>query len=236
MTPSALRRATTALLRNPSSSALKAPPLGDVMQLVLLRLGNSGRYARQVEGELTVDGGERVPLSMLVYSGGKPKHRVLRMTIPLGNFQAIRSASTIHVKAKGELDEHLALSQLDSVMKVMDECVADLRRVWNVREDEDAPSPLSKPAEGSLAGLFRAEDYPQVAITENQQGSVRFAVLIDEEGRAADCTVIETSGAASLDAQGCAIIQERARFKPAVGPDGKPAKDSAVQRVRWVLR
>jgi len=66
-------------------------------------------------------------------------------------------------------------------------------------------------------------------------GSVAFVLLIDEEGKVADCTVTETSGVASLDAQSCAIVKERAKFKPATGLDGKPSKSSYFQRISWRL-
>ena len=65
--------------------------------------------------------------------------------------------------------------------------------------------------------------------------SATFVLLIDETGRVADCTVIETSGVASLDAQTCGAVKLQARFKPAIGLDGKPAKDGVVQRVSWIL-
>lgn len=71
------------------------------------------------------------------------------------------------------------------------------------------------------------------AIYEQQSGTVRVALLIDEKGRIADCAILDTSGTPVLDAQTCAILKERARFKPAIGPDGKPAKDGYIQRITW---
>jgi hypothetical protein len=62
---------------------------------------------------------------------------------------------------------------------------------------------------------------------------VTLALLIDETGKIADCTVIGTSGAASLDTQSCGMLKDRARFKPAIGLDGKPAKGSFIQRITW---
>jgi outer membrane biosynthesis protein TonB len=114
----------------------------------------------------------------------------------------------------------------------MDECVADLRQVWNVW-DPNGPSKLKQAPKGNVNGLIRSEDYPGIALLQNQQGSLQFVLLIDEGGRVADCTIVETSGVASLDAQSCAILQDKARFTPAIGLDGKPAKSSYFQRVTW---
>ena len=67
-------------------------------------------------------------------------------------------------------------------------------------------------------------------------GAVSLALLIDEQGKVADCTVTQTSGVAALDAQSCAIIKERGKFSPAIGHDGKPAKSSWLQRINWALQ
>ena len=60
-------------------------------------------------------------------------------------------------------------------------------------------------------------------------------LLIDEAGKLANCMVVGTSGYASLDAQSCAVLKERAKFVPALGIDGKPTKSGILQRIRWQM-
>ena len=91
-------------------------------------------------------------------------------------------------------------------------------------------------AKGDLMGLFASDDYPTQAILEGGTGSVEIVILIDEQGKAADCTVVETSGVPVLDAQACAVIRQRARFTPAVGLDGKAAKSAFRQRITWKIQ
>ena len=74
-----------------------------------------------------------------------------------------------------------------------------------------------------------------MAVDRAQGGIVEFALLVNEAGRIADCTVIASSNAPSLDAQSCAILVERARFQPAVGVDGKPVKDAVTSRITWKI-
>ena len=119
---------------------------------------------------------------------------------------------------------------------MMNSCVADLRRVWNVKGSEDSEDAVREDAKGNLRRLFSWEDYPSEALAMGEGGSVRIALLVDEVGKVADCSVMETSGVAVLDAQSCAVVKERARFKPAIGKDGKPAKDAFIQRIRWRLQ
>lgn len=84
-----------------------------------------------------------------------------------------------------------------------------------------------------LRGYFNANDYPGLAIRQEQSGLVEFALLIDETGKVADCTLIKTSGVAALDAQSCAVIKRRGAFLPALGLDGKPVKAATTHRIGW---
>lgn len=220
---------------------LKQPALGDVMQVLVVRGGGGGRFAEQVDAKISIDGAAPVAKSMLSYASKKAKQRALLLNMPLTDFARVRAAKTLTIDAGSRLDETFALKGLEPLMNVMDQCVADLRSAWNV--SHSAPSGDVKGASvspqlaqgpiGNLQGLLSSDDYPGIAMDRMAQGTVAFALLIDEQGKVADCTITQTSGVASLDAQSCALVTQRARFKPAIGRDGKPAKSSWLQRVTW---
>jgi protein TonB len=75
--------------------------------------------------------------------------------------------------------------------------------------------PGEQPAKGNIRTLFSSDDYPADAQRNGEQGSVRARLDIDKRGRVHGCTVIESSGHASLDLATCRILQNRARFSPA---------------------
>jgi TonB family protein len=214
---------------------LKAPAIGDVVQVAIIRKAPS-RRAVQLAGRIRIDGGTPVEISMLAHSPAGSGFRAYLINMPSSQFALVRQASELSVK--GELlDVRLSLSQMAPLMKLIDECVAGLRRVYNVTDPAAGESsPLPRRARANLARLISNDDYPVAALSGEQSGVVRFVLLIDEAGRVADCTVTGTSGVATLDAQTCAILKERARFEPAVGTDGKPAKDAVSARIVWAIR
>lgn len=220
---------------SPLFLVLKSPPLGDVIQVGVVRPERASG-AVQVDGQMTFDNRAPLPVSMLAYTVNEQNHRGYLANLPVQHFAPARTATVIAIRAKGRLDESFAISGLQPLMKVMDRCVADLRRVWNIDQENRAASPLKEWPQAEIRGLFRGGDYPAQAMYKNQSGTARLVLLVDERGRVADCTVIETSGAASLDGQSCAILTKRARFKPAIGLDGKPAKGSFIQRIGWETR
>lgn len=228
---------------------LKAPPLGGVLQIGIVRKGKMST-ANQVDGEILFDANPPIRTNLLEFGAKELGQRALLVNLPLPELAPMRQASVIRIRARmdnapsigtrisagtSRTDEQFALAQMGSLLKVMDKCAVDLRRVWNIT-GVDQPSPnLKAPPSSDLSGVFSSEDYPAIALNKDYQGRVGLALLIDEAGRLADCTVIETSGVASLDAQSCIIIKQRARFKPAIGLDGKPAKGGYTARISWKI-
>lgn len=217
--------------QEPLMLVLKQPTEGEIVQLAIIRKGSgSGMFANQLNGKIRVDDGPTVAASMIRFTAKARGEQVISTNLPFTQFAALRKGQALAISA-GAVNVSLQLTSVEPLMKLMDECVVELRKLWNA--DEAAADRIKQPVVGSLAGLFRFDDYPGIAIEQSKGGTVGLLVLINEQGRVADCTVIETSGVAALDSQSCAVIAERARFKPAIGVDGKPAKSTFRQRVTW---
>lgn len=210
---------------------LKAPAVGDVMQVAVLR-ETAPDGPHQVDSTVTIDGGRPLRTSLLMYTPKGSRERVYLLNMPPDRFAPVRQAKTLSIRSEG-LNESFELSAMTPLLKVMDDCVADLRRVFNVVPPGPDDSRFRSRAKANLAKLFSSGDYPAVAIIKGQTGIVGFALLIREDGRVADCTIVSTSGVPALDSQACALLKNRAKFEPAVGLDGKPAKDSVVGRIVW---
>ena len=119
------------------------------------------------------------------------------------------------------------------MIEEFDNCLANLRQVWNVGAPFTAR--IARPAQSRrpLRDLFRSTSYPQQAMMEGNTGRVGLALLIDEAGKVRDCMIEETSGYATLDTMSCYTITTHARFDPAIGADGKPVKSASFHRINW---
>lgn len=215
----------------PLHLVLKSPALGEVMQLSVMRKGNRS-IAAQVDAKITLDDSSPIATSMLMIGARKDKLTIYQINMPSSEFARVSEAKSLAIDAPG-LDVSFALSDMKPLLKIMDECVVDLRRAWYVKDVNGTTSALATRATANLAELITDRDYPTVALTQGQSGTVGFVLLINEKGRVADCTVTQTSGIASLDAQSCALLTERAQFTPAMDVDGKPARDAVSARILW---
>ena len=210
---------------------LKASPLGDVMQLAILRRGN-GNGAWAFDARLQIDDRPALSTSLLVYDSGKSGLTINRINLRANEFGPFREAKTVSIRSPG-LNETLALSSLGPLLKTMDRCLVDLRKLWNITDPTGGQSNLKARAKGFLTSYLQYSEYAAIRYNLTLSKTVAFALLVDETGKVADCTIIELSGLAALDSRTCGKLERRARFKPAIGTDGKAVKDGIITRIHW---
>lgn len=210
---------------------LKPSPTGSVMRVMLVRNGGSSA-AEQRPAWVRFDGQAAIAAKALSFGDSKTKQLVASINLPMATFAANRGASSIEIRGSW-FNEQLAVPGLPGVMAAFDDCLANLRKVWNVGEEYE--SGIMQPARSTrpLAQLFRSSTYPAQAIREGDTGRVGIALLIDEAGKVRDCMIDETSGFATLDTMSCYTISTQARFEPALGADGRPTKSASFHRIKW---
>ena len=214
----------------PVELVLKPSPMGTVMRILVFRKGGTAEL-EQLPATLSL-GDHREYSNLLHYRDDKTGFGIAAINVPMQLMKANLNAPYIRIESSGP-DASFALSQLPGVVAELDKCVADLQEFWNI--GDAYKSRVARPAvpKRPLHDLFTPNDYPPVAIHDNQDGNVALTFLVDEHGNVSDCTVDQTSGIPVLDTMSCYIISERARFTPALGPDGKPVRSAYSERVVW---
>ena len=210
---------------------LKPSPSGTVLRLLLIRPGPA-MEAEQRPASIRFDGRDSMAATALVYGDRGAKRIMASINLPMAQFAANRLARSIAIKA-GPFDEQLLIPGLSGVMAAFDDCLSNLRDVWNI--DAINRQRVAKAAQPRrpLRNLFNSGSYPEQAMRQNETGRVGIAMLIDETGKVSDCMIEETSGIATLDTMTCLVITANAKFEPAVGTDGKPVKSAYFHRISW---
>lgn len=208
---------------------LKPSPMGGVMQLSIIRNLKGDSAAVEETGSVSFDHGKKTPVSMLSFGSSNGVYST-RINLPVEKVVVMRTAGSLRIHGPS-IDETLVLQQLPQLMQQIDACVTDLQDAWNMLPNGSAK--VKTRAKGTMLDLFKMSDYPETSLSKAEQGSVKVVFLINELGKVADCVVTETSGVAALDLQTCAVISHRATFKPAVGLDGMPTRDSYSQSIHW---
>lgn len=217
--------------KDPLHLVIKPSPTSEVVQISLIRNGMNSD-AVQEDATLQFDTDKPVKLNQLRYGAhGKLLRRI--------NLEAQAAAGLAHAtklrwSAPGK-DHELALGPMGPVMKVMAQCRDDLRRYWNIDPALQASLKQGPSTAKPLIHAFSSDDYPRQAVRNEEAGTTSIVLLIDETGQLADCMVDQSSNVATLDAMACFVIQDRVKFRSAIGSDGKPVRAVMTTRIRWVL-
>lgn len=84
------------------------------------------------------------------------------------------------------------------------------------------------------------EDAPKVGTSPAQAGGKETATTIRAtigiDGKALNCTIVESSGSAELDESACTTMMRRAHFRPALDKQGHPMESTYTSRIRWRIQ
>jgi len=105
------------------------------------------------------------------------------------------------------------------------------RAIWKM---SSAPQPGYATAIDP-ASWFGSDDYPADAVKKGIEGTVAFHVDVGGEGKPIACRIAVSSGSPVLDQRTCEVVMAKARFKPAIGPDGKAVAGQYSNRAIWKM-
>lgn len=145
----------------------------------------------------------------------------------------LAASESLTVSERGKPLLELALPSAPKAVKVLRDCEEAALRAWGV--DVEARARLKRQARPvePLFRLFSYHDYPAAALSKGVSGRATVRLVIGRNGRVTTCAVVESAGDPTLDRRTCALLSDRARFEPALGPDGLPADGISIARVTW---
>lgn len=113
-------------------------------------------------------------------------------------------------------------------------------RETDVRLDPPLPPPSAGLARSvrplnSPGSWVTQDDYSSSDIRAERQGTARFTLSIGTDGKVKSCSIVQSTGFASLDAATCKYVSRRARFETALDDAGAPATGSYSGSIRWVI-
>lgn len=221
-------------------------PLGETIRMMIEMPGPAAR-ARQFPAVIDTGGNsEPEKASALLFPLSKKGLRGIYSVMPKATaYRAfangelgIRVGSAINRDATSvkAAHAHLALGKTEALRKALDTCLTDLQQHWGMVDGKLPVATVQSQPTGKLYGIFQHSDYPEDAILANQDGKTQFLLMIGTSGEVLDCVVHKSSGVASLDAMGCQVLRERAKFIPAKDAAGKPIVGAILTpEIHWKM-
>lgn len=120
----------------------------------------------------------------------------------------------------------MALRGAAKPMQALKGCINDKLREWGV--DPATVATWQVRPKGDLNSWITANDYPTDALDSNSSGTVVVRLTTDVKGRVTNCAVVENTGTKSMGQATCQAALRRARYDPAIGPDGQPMPSTFI--------
>jgi TonB family protein len=88
---------------------------------------------------------------------------------------------------------------------------------------------------GAIEKRVTNDDYPASSLAKKSEGVVKFSLVIGENGRVSDCSIVRSSGDAALDSATCFHIKRRAKFYPATDENGNLTIGIYAGKITWTI-
>ena len=206
--------------------AVRTRPLSRDHDLLFYTLASSPRKkwfkGRVIRADGTV-GPDR--WAILERSSGRGK-AVLKTTISADELASTIASGSIRFTGEMATDIHVQLPNMGKALDALRLCEEDLAKRWGVDPLEMRRWAKPATAKSDLRELFWGKDPSRYGVLQSHH--VRGLLVIDEAGRAVDCTIIEKSRVSWVNKHVCDVILKEGQFEPALDVTGKPVQGKVV--------
>lgn len=165
-----------------------------------------------------------------------PGQKVRYNYIELKRAELERAVATemISFRANERMSLSLKVAGLRKALTALDECVVDLLVEWGFSRERQQMQAKRAEMVKPFQSYISNNDYPSAALRAGETGANSARFTIDQNGRVASCTIVETSRSMELDAAICRV-SKRFRFRPAIDNAGRPMESIGFFRLRWMI-
>jgi len=220
--------------RGPVSLSIVPSPNGETYEFLVGSRYSAAERAMEEQGSVDFGSG---PISAwaLFYQTANRSSDVHDFRIPAPEMARAESAPTVTLRISDSSDFTFALDSMPQVLSQLRACTTELERHWNLGGERNGM--FSKQAKADLRSVFSPEDYPLQALRKGQGGTGQYLLLVDEHGKVDGCQVLQATGAPVLDVTACVVIENKAKFAPALDKSGNPVRSTVITPpINWQVR
>lgn len=147
-------------------------------------------------------------------------------------YARLLSTGSLRVETQGR-SVAFALDQTSAVRRQLESCVQDLLSTWGLTPNQQANLRSFPVTEQGADFYLRGEEARLLTVKFGTTGKATVLVQVGSDGRAKECTVIQSSGDANLDVKTCQIFVDQVRYEAARDRTGKAVEAPYVASIRW---
>lgn len=214
-------------------SIVGGPAKGRFGQAITLKFGSEPESTRSYTvGETKTD---KPVLTMYgVYLAAPPGPEA----DDIRSLDANREAAIDRISLSGANGRRVVLltGSMGDILAAMRKCAVDLENTLRGTESDIGGAWSQAIPQRSGEPWVTGDDFPAVLARQDQNGLVRFTLVVDASGRPTACQVNSNQETEAFKDVTCLALLKRARFKPALDKAGRPRASYYTAAVRFEVR
>jgi TonB family protein len=142
-----------------------------------------------------------------------------------------RAVTRLELTGLLRFDVILEIGPMDKAMQALRDCSWATVKSWGLDVEQQKNLSRGASTKQSPAAWLSSKDYPRGMLKKNAQAIVNFRLIIDRDGRPANCVIQQSTRPKEFDDVVCQAILKRARFEPALDASGQPVATFMTQTV-----
>lgn len=206
--------------------AFRTRPMSDEHDLLFYKLrgGLKGRWFKgQIHG---ADGTAGAARWALIERSPIRRQTILETSITAQELTETLATGSVRFTGEGSIDLRSDLPNINKALVALRKCEEDLAKRWGVDPQEMRLWTRPAKAKSDLRELFWNKDPSKYGVLRSHH--VRAVLVVDETGRAVDCTVIEKNRLAWVNKHICETLLREGQFEPARDASGKSVRGKVV--------
>lgn len=134
-----------------------------------------------------------------------------------------RAIEGLHVTGSFARDLYLLTGPMHEPMDAMRACMGELLSQWGLDPAVQASlRSRARPTNLHAMAIAVRRAYPRQMLREGRDARVRIRLIVDPEGRVAQCRMQHGTADSSFEDSACRALTRAGRFEPAIDAEGKP--------------
>lgn len=206
--------------------AFRTRPMSDEHDLLFYNLP-SGLKRRSFKGQLyRRDGSAGVARWALIERSSGRRQTILETSISGEELAETFATGSLRFTGEGMIDFWSSLPNVEKALGALRACEEDLAKRWGVEPQEMRLWAKPAKAKSDLRELFWGKNPSRYGVLRSHH--VRAMLVVDETGKAVNCTIIEKSRVKWVNEQICETLLREGQFEPARDANGAAVRGKVV--------
>lgn len=175
------------------------------------------------------------PRDTLIFDMAGDDGPIVQAPVDHGFFADMERVRQLHFDLPGNPERIFALPGISAALEAQKNCNNKLLSSWGIDPDVLANLKSRPKRIGYWENLIDIDDFPEILALRRDGGEVTMRFTVGTDGIPRECVVMASSGSEKVDKLTCRLLEQRARYEPAIDQNGRAVSVMISETVIWLV-